>query len=137
MRVRQSDPAREILRAVKHGEAARVQELLASEPSLLEVRDADDVSLLHHAAWKGHAGVVAALLDAGAAVDAQSRNGHWGGTPLHAAAHANNAPVAALLIQGGADLHARSCNGRTPLEETAIHDARAVANLLRRHGAAG
>jgi ankyrin repeat protein len=134
---RAPDPGKEILRAVKQGDTARVRDLLAADPSLLEVKDAEENTLLHHAAWKGHAVVAAVLLEAGAPVDAQSRNGHWGGTPLHAAAHGNQAAVAALLIERGADLNARSCNDRTPVEETAFHNARAVANLLRKHGAGG
>jgi hypothetical protein len=34
----------------------------------------------------------------------------------------------------GADARAVSCNGRTPLQETAIHGATAVARLLRERG---
>ena len=43
--------------------------------------------------------------------------------------------VAELLIGRGADVRAVSCNGRTPLQETAIHNATAVARLLREKGA--
>ena len=42
--------------------------------------------------------------------------------------------VAELLLARGADARAVSCNGRTPLEETAIHGATAVARLLRERG---
>jgi ankyrin repeat protein len=125
---------KEFVKAVKHGDTARVRELLGHDPSLVRTRDADEATPLHHAAWKGHAEVAAALLDAGAEVNAQSKNGHWGGTPLHAAAHGNQKAVAEILIARGADLHAVSENGRTLLQETEIHKATAVANLLKKHG---
>ena len=69
-------------------------------------------------------------------VNAESRDTHYGGTPLHAAAHGNQKAVAEVLIAAGALLDIRSCNDRTPLDETTIHQARAVAKLLREHGAA-
>jgi ankyrin repeat protein len=125
-----------ILRAAKTGDVAAVRSLIEADATLLDARDADGSTPLHCAAWKGHSEVVTALLDLGADVNARNRNGHWGDTPLHAAAHGNNAPVARLLIARGADVHAVNAGGRTPLGETAVHNARTVANLLRQHGAA-
>lgn len=128
-------PERELLRAVRSGDADQVSELLDRTPALLTTADSDGSTLLHCAAWKGHVAVVRLLVDRGADVNRQSRNTHWGGTPLHAAAHANHRAVAELLLEHGADPGARSCNGRTPLEETAVHNASAVARLLRAAGA--
>jgi ankyrin repeat protein len=123
-----------ILKAANSGDAARVGELLAGDASLVNARDKDGSTPLHCAAWKGHAALVAALLDAGADVNARSQNEHYGDTPLHAAAHGNQRAVAELLLARGADARAVSCNGRTPLQETAIHGATAVAKLLRERG---
>jgi ankyrin repeat protein len=131
------DPGKELIKASKKGDAARVAELLRDDPSLAHARDEEGSTPLHHAAWKGQVEVATLLLDAGADVIAQNENTHWGGTPLHAAAHGNQRAVAELLIARGADLHAGSCNGRTPLEETTIHNATAVANLLKKAGAPG
>jgi ankyrin repeat protein len=119
------------VKAVKHGNAAAVREIGAADPSLVMLRDADDGTPLHYAAWKGHGEVVRVLLDLGADIDACSRDGHYGGTPLHAAAHGNQKEVAAILLERGADRSIVSCNGRTPLQETEIHKATAVAKLLR------
>jgi ankyrin repeat protein len=123
-----------LLRAAKSGDAAGVAELLAADASLVHVRDKDGSTALHGAAWKGHAAVAALLLDAGAEVNARSQNEHYGDTPLHAAAHGNQRAVAELLIARGADVNAVSCNGRTPLAETELHKATAVARLLRERG---
>lgn len=90
---------------------------------------------LHCATWKGHQEIVAFLLDAGADVNAQNRNEHWGTTPLHAAAHANQAAIAQLLIEHGADINAQDLNGKTPMHHTTFHRAKAVAKLLQKYEA--
>lgn len=127
---------KEMIKAAKTGNIERIGELLRQDPALLHTRDGDDATPLHYAAWKGHREAVEALLDAGADPNAQSANDHWGGTPLHAAAHANQRAIAEMLLARGADANAVSGNGRTPLEETAIHNASSVAKLLKAHGAA-
>jgi len=129
------DHNKAILKAAKSGDADRVRELLAGDASLAHARDKDGSTPLHCAAWRGHAAVAELLLNAGADVNARNQNEHYGDTPLHAAAHGNQRAVAELLIGRGADVHAKSCNGRTPLEETTIHDASAVAKMLRLQGA--
>jgi ankyrin repeat protein len=128
------DGMKAIIRAAKAGDTAQARQLLEQQPVLVHARDKDGSTPLHCAAWKGHLAVAELLLDAGADVNARSQNQHYGDTPLHAAAHGNQRAVAELLIGRGADLHAISCNGRTPLQETGIHTASAVANLLKRHG---
>lgn len=127
---------KEMIRAVKAGKLARVEELLAANPELVSAQDEDGSTPLNCAAWKGHTEIAALLIDRGADIHAQSRGSHYGGTPLHQAAHGNNRAVAELLIQRGANVHVRSLNGRTPLEETVAHKATAVAKLLRANGAA-
>ena len=118
------------LKAAKQGEIDTLRKLLSRDPSLLQTRDKDGSTLLHCAAWNGHVDTVAFLLDAGAEINEHNQNTHWGTTPLHAAAHGNQKAVAELLISRGADIHAKNLHGRTPHEETAVHNARAVAKLL-------
>jgi ankyrin repeat protein len=129
------DTSKEIIKAAKAGDFARIKELLATDPALLDARDKDRSTPLHCAAWKGHYDVAEFLLEAGADANAQNSNDHWGTTPLHAAAHANPAQIAELLIGHGADLNARDSNGKTPMHHTTFHKATAAAKVLQKHGA--
>jgi ankyrin repeat protein len=126
---------KEIIKASKSGTASLVKELIEQNADLISARDADGSSPLHCATWKGHLNVVELLVSLGADVNAHNQNDHWGTTPLHAAAHANQRAIAELLVAHGADIHATNLNGRTPLAETEFHKAKAVANLLKEHGA--
>lgn len=129
------DPSRDIIKAAKHGDLVRLEQLLEADRSLLGARDKDGSTPLHCAIWKGHQAAVALLLEAGADVNAHNENDHWGTTPLHTAAHANQAAIAQLLIDRGANLNAKDREGRTPLFHTTFHKATAVAKLLEKHGA--
>jgi ankyrin repeat protein len=125
---------KEFIRAAKNGDTAKIQELLALDPGLISVKDAEDGTALHFASWKGHVDAARALLAAGADVNAHSKMGHWGTTPLHAAAHGNQRPIAELLIEHGADVNALDSGGKTPLYHTTIHNATAAAKVLKLHG---
>jgi ankyrin repeat protein len=129
------DPTKEIIKAAKKGDVDRVNQLLSSDPALINARDSDGSTPVHCAVWKGHLPVVAALLEAGADVNAKNQNEHWGTTPLHAAAHANQTAIAQLLIDHGAKVNAKDLGGRTPLFHTTFHKAKGVAKLLEKHDA--
>jgi ankyrin repeat protein len=128
-----NEPLQAVFKAAKFGDVATMRALLAADATLVAARDADASTPLHYAVWKGHLDLVELLLAAGADVNAQNQNDHWGTTPLHAAAHANQKAIAALLLAHGADLEARDGNGKTPLDHTAFHKANATAKLLREH----
>jgi ankyrin repeat protein len=49
--------------------------------------------------------------------------------------HGNQKKVAEVLLARGADLKARNISKRTPLGETEVHRATAVAKLLQAAGA--
>ena len=128
-----SDANKQIIKAAKAGDVARVRALLAEDRQLINARDKDGSTPLHCATWKGHIAVVSLLLEAGADVNAQNNNDHWGTTPLHAAAHANQAAIAQLLIDHGAQLSALDLNGKTPMHHTSFHKATSVAKLLQKY----
>ena len=89
---------------------------------------------LHYAASDGDVGLCRALLEAGAAPNAQDDNG-W--TALHFAAQASSEPVAALLVQASANLQLRDSFGNTPLHKAVFHSRGngSVIALLRGAGA--
>lgn len=130
------DPNKEFIKAAKSGNAEKLRILLLADPNVIHARDTDGSTALHCATWKGHQGAVMFLLKAGADVNIHSNNEHWGTTPLHAAAHANHAAIAQMLIDSGADVKARDKAGKTPLDHTQFHKAKAAANVLQNNGAA-
>jgi ankyrin repeat protein len=121
---------KEFFKAVKLGDLARVNEMLAASQALVDAVDADASTPLHYAAWKGHPEIAEQLIAAGANVAARNTNSHWGNTPLHAAAHANAASVVTVLLAHGADAAALDDSGKTPLDHTKIHGAKAAARVL-------
>jgi len=129
------EPGKEIIKAAKKGDTAKIKEILGVDAKLIEARDTDGSTALHCATWKGHQDVVALLLSAGADVNAENTNDHWGTTPLHAATHANQTAIAQMLIDHGANLNAPDMNGKTPLFHTTFHKAKAVTKLLEKSGA--
>ena len=83
---------------------------------------------LHWAAAGGIPEIVAALLDAGADLEARTRDG-W--TPLHLAAEHGTPETVATLLDAGADLEARTGDGKTPLHRAAEDGTpETVATLL-------
>ena len=123
-------PEKEIIKAAKIGDIETIKEILSTDASLIGARDKDGSTPLHCATWKGHKDLVDVLLNFGADVNAENSNDHWGTTPLHAAAHANQTAIAKKLLEHGANLNARDMNGKTPLDHTEFHKARAAAKLL-------
>jgi ankyrin repeat protein len=101
---------------------------------LISARDKDASIGLHWAAWKGHSEIVQILIEAGSDVQAKNENYHWGTTALHAAAHGNQRAAAEVLIRNGANVNASGEGKGTPLSETRVHNATAVAKLLQEHG---
>ena len=124
-------PEKEMIKAAKTGDVAKVRALVAGDSSLLNVLDSDGSTPLHCACWKGHSGVVEFLISAGANVNAENKNDHWGTTPLHAAAHANQTAIVKLLLAAGANVSAKDMAGRTPLDHTEFHKAKAAAKVIQ------
>ena len=89
---------------------------------------------LYLAAQGGFEAVAAALLDAGAEVDAALEK--IGLTPLFIASAQGYLPVVRLLLGRGAAVGSRNWNGLSPLHMAALRGNTAIAQLLRDHGAA-
>lgn len=69
----------EFFGAVKSADTARVRELLAADPALVQARDEEGATALHHAAERGHREIVRLLLENGAAINA--RDERFNATP--------------------------------------------------------
>jgi ankyrin repeat protein len=113
----------------------RLREMLEDDAALANVYSVDGWTPLHLAAHFGHTNTVRWLLEAGADVQARSRN-DLANQPLHAAT-AGRAPVEllTLLLEAGADVNARQRGGFTPLQATAQNGNLAATELLLARGA--
>jgi uncharacterized protein len=134
--------------AIHAGAVARLRQLLADHPGLATARLGDydgrpdggvSRTLLHVVAdWPGHypngARTVAALVDAGADVDARFTGPHQE-TPLHWAASNDDIDVLDALLDAGADIDASGAviGGGTPLADArGFGQWRAARRLVER-----
>jgi ankyrin repeat protein len=88
-----------ILEAVQAGDIAVVRRLLAADPAVVATSDEHHKTALHWAAEHDHADIAAALLAAGADIDARTT---WGATPLEWAVTMGSGAVGELLVAHGA-----------------------------------
>jgi len=93
-------PAEKIMAAARAGDVAEVKRLLEADPSLLNARDAEARTPLHHAASAGSKAVVELLLEKGAEVSPKDK---WNLTPLERAALKGHQDVVAVLMDAAAD----------------------------------
>lgn len=116
--------------AVMQDDLGRVQALIAAGA------DVDELGLsgtaLHLATARGSAAIVAALIDAGADLEARDDSGL---RPLHLAVRSNDLPITTLLIQRGADTDAYDGQGMTPLILAARAGYAAIVTALLDGGA--
>ena len=112
------------LEAARGGLLDALKQLLASDASMLAVRDRFG-NALHWAASRDHARAVKWLLEAGMPVD--GRDTSKAHTPLHIAAFLGHAEPLRLLLAAGADV-----DGLTPALAAALYGhADTVKRILR------
>ena len=121
-----------IHQAALDGDVVKLNELIKTNPSLVNARDYDDNTPLHLAAIHGRADASEFLLEHGAAVNAQNSAKM---TPLHVAVKQGFIDVVKELLSHKPDLNIKDSRGWTPLTwaEKTHHDE--IANLLRENGA--
>ena len=85
-----------------HGDVETVRNLLDVDPSLIEARNAKDLTPLHVAASRGQAEVVRLLLDYGADVHGPTEKGEW--TPIVYAAYRGHLDAIKALVENGAGI---------------------------------
>ena len=117
-------------------------ELLHHKCANVDVRDAQNETPLHSAAWYGDLEMVRVLLNYKA--DVHARCGGW--TPMHYVSQGHQGSVipnvfqslgdvARLLLEHGADIDAENGHGETPLHVTMEFNNVEVVRVLLEHGA--
>ena len=147
----------ELFVAIKAGDVAGVERLLTSDRGLVDERDADGLSPLLTALYRGRVDIAAAILrrrptltvfEAAAAGDVDrirelvskdpslaNATSPDGFTPLGLAAFFKRREVVRSLLEAHADPNARSASGGTPLHTAAFTGDEASARLLLERGA--
>jgi peptidoglycan/LPS O-acetylase OafA/YrhL len=106
------------------GDLGLLRASLRERPDLTATDPVSGLTPLALAAQAGDPKIVAALLEAGAAVEGRDQQG---GTPLHSAAFMGSDAVADLLLAHGADPAATNAAGQNPLESITFPASIAVA----------
>jgi uncharacterized protein len=109
-----------------------VELLLAKGADPNKARDAYTGKTALMAAAGLHAGIVQALLSAGANVNARGKNG---ATALINAAEANHPDSLKMLLDAGAQLESKATRGRTPLMIAVMNGSVDAARFLVQRGA--
>lgn len=116
------------------GRTARVRELVAADPSLVNARSADDAYPLGLAAYFRHPETARMLLDHGADPN-RAGMGAMKVTPLHAAVSSGQSQIVQWLLDAGADVDARQQMDYTPLMGAAANARTEIIDLLLARGA--
>jgi len=114
------------------GDLERVKTLVADSPELVDARDANQRTPLHHAARGVHPEVVEFLVEQGADVKLKDADGV---TVLHSLAYRGASDLSELVIANGVDVNAKVVTGLAPIH-FAVNAGRAeVIEVLVRSGA--
>jgi uncharacterized protein len=124
----------DVFEAAATGKTERVLELINKDPSLLNAYSPDGFTPLGFSVFFGRAETAKALLDAGADVNAASRE-TMKVTPLASAAAAKQTEIARMLIARGANVNARAVSGHVPLHEASANGNVELVRLLIESGA--
>uniref|UniRef100_A0A671PZB4 Caskin-2 n=1 Tax=Sinocyclocheilus anshuiensis TaxID=1608454 RepID=A0A671PZB4_9TELE len=116
----------DLLQAVKNGDLATTQKLLAK----VKASKSSEFSVLHHAALTGTTELLSLLLEAQAVVDIKDSNGM---RPLHYAAWQSKADSVLMLLRSGAAVNNASHDGQIPLHLAAQYGHYEVSEMLLQH----
>jgi ankyrin repeat protein len=122
----------EIHDAATAGDVAKVKQLLAANPELVNAKDDIVRTPLHWAAARGHNEIVSVLLDHRAQVDEEDAANS---TPLYVAVQRGYLRTAGLLLSRGANVNCRQLFGRTALHRAAEEGNLRMVELLLCYGA--
>ena len=123
-----------VFEAAATGQTARVRTLIKDDPALVNSYSPDGFTPLSLAVFFGHPETVDALLEAGAEINAASRE-TMKLTPLASAMATAQIQIAKTLIEHGANVNAKGASDLTPLHTAAARGNIEAATLLLDHGA--
>jgi len=123
-----------VFEAAVAGDVERVGAFLSASPDLAQAYSHDGWTALHLAAYFGRQELVAALLMAGADVNARTRNAQ-NNLPLHAAAAGKHREIVDLLLARGSDVNARQEGGWAALHGAAQDGDTSMITSLLAYGA--
>lgn len=127
-----------LFEAAALGDSARLAEILAAAPDLVNTHNAGGYTPLGLAAYFGTRAAAEVLLARGADLHLRSRpkvSYVPENTPLHAALAGRNWEVAELLVASGADVNSLDSSGWSPLHHAAYGGNKDMVALLLAHGA--
>ncbi len=120
-----------VVSLLRQGRDEAVQNLIRNGELDMTWTDASGGGVLHHAVWEGRREIVRALIDSGAEINAERKNGF---TPLHWAAYQGHLEIANMLLDAGAQVDALA-SGTTPLYWALAWKRNDVAAVLIERGA--
>ena len=118
--------------AAQNGDQAQVRALLQQKVNV-NATQGDGTTALHWAAFNDDLDLAKLLIDAGAKVNAATRNGAI--TPLLMACRNGSAPMIELLLKSGADVNSATLTGTTALMMAASSGSADAVKALVDHGA--
>jgi glyoxylase-like metal-dependent hydrolase (beta-lactamase superfamily II) len=107
--------SQDIIRAINQGDLEQVKTLLEKNPELLNIKDNNGSTLLHHAVNKGHKEIVELLIAKRADINAKNGMGY---TPLDWIIDGGNSEIVELLKSKGAQITPVSDAKVYPLSKT-------------------
>jgi cyclase len=107
--------SQDIIRAINQGDLEQVKTLLEKNPELLNIKDNNGNTLLHHAVDKGHKEIIELLIAKGADINAKNGMGY---TPLDWVMDGGNSEIVELLKSKGAQITPVSDPKVYPLSKT-------------------
>ena len=128
------EPTLDVFEAAAVGRNERVAELLDADPALVTAWTEDGFTALHLAAYFRQPATARLLVERGALVDVVARNEELQVTPLQSAAAARQAETATLLLERGADPNVQH-GGFTALHAAAHNGDTPLVQVLLAHGA--
>lgn len=129
-----ADPRLAIFAAAMLGDTARLEPLLTANRSLVSAVSPDGWTPLHLAAFFGNADATRLLLNKGADVKIRSNNA-MNNLALHAAAAGKHKDIVKLLLEFGTPANAQQHGGWTALHAAAQHGDVEMAQVLVEGGA--